>query len=222
MARHSRNTSGWPPSGTITASRSNTSGMTCASTELRELAARGLVPDEDHGQPLRSPATRPGESGRRETDRDDRREGRSRPALRGRPSSATSRSRPTCPSSRSRIARSSARRCRSRSATSAPAKLLEIAARVAEQERRYDDFEVKVHGRYKAVNPDLSQWDPRAEESWEDRSIVRGDLAYHTSDRKQATTTGWQPLRYQAEAFDGGWSRKLWGADPRNPQRPRP
>ena len=34
----------------------------------------------------------------------------------------------------------------------------------------------------------------------------------------QPTTTGWQRSLYQAAAFDGRWSRTLWGYDPQNPQ----
>jgi thiol-disulfide isomerase/thioredoxin len=100
----------------------------------------------------------------------------------------------------------------------ASAKLFQLAARVAEQERRYDDIEVKAHVRYKMVDPSLFQWNPLAEQSREDRSIVRGDLAYHTTNQMLFTAAGWQPRLYQADAFDGRWSRRLVGADPRNPQ----
>ena len=99
-----------------------------------------------------------------------------------------------------------------------PTKLLELAAQVAEQERRYHDIEVKARVRSNRAYQGLAQWDPLVEEAWEDRSIVRGDLAYHTTRRMRATSTGWQLALYQVDAFDGRWSRKLWGSDPQNPQ----
>ncbi len=99
----------------------------------------------------------------------------------------------------------------------ANARLLELARRVADQERRYEDIEVKAHVRTNSTNPQ-HQWVPLAEGLWEDRSIVRGELAYHTTNRMQAATTGWQRSLYQAAAFDGRWSRTLSGYDPQNPQ----
>jgi hypothetical protein len=99
-----------------------------------------------------------------------------------------------------------------------PTKLLKIAARVAEQEKRYDDIEVNAHVRYNIVNPLLYQWHPLAKEAWQDRSVVRGNLAYHTTSRMQASANGWQRSGYQVNASDGCWSRMLWGADPENPQ----
>jgi hypothetical protein len=96
--------------------------------------------------------------------------------------------------------------------------LLRIAARVAKEENRYDDIDVKVHVRTHWVNPYLWQWNPLAEELWEDRSILRGDLAYHSTRRMQASRTGWELALYQVEAYDGHWSRHLWGSVPQSPQ----
>ena len=96
--------------------------------------------------------------------------------------------------------------------------LLRIAARVAKEENRYEDIEVKVKVRTYRVNPYLWQWNPLAEESWDDRSILRGELAYHTTRRMQASRTGWELALYEVAACDGQWSRSLWGSDPQNPQ----
>ncbi len=96
-------------------------------------------------------------------------------------------------------------------------KLLELARRAGEQEKRYEDIEIKAHVRSGAVNSHY-QWAPWAEELWEDRSIIKGELARFTTNRMQATSTGWQRTLYQAEAYDGRWSRTLWGYDPQKPE----
>ncbi len=77
--------------------------------------------------------------------------------------------------------------------------LLRVAAQVAKEEKRYDDIEVKVHVQAHRVIPNLFQWNPLAEESWEDRSIVKGDLAYHITRRMQASGTGWDLALHQVE-----------------------
>ena len=101
--------------------------------------------------------------------------------------------------------------------TGAGTKLLELARPVGEQERRYEDIEIKAHVRSSKVNL-RCQWAPWGEELWEDHSIIKGELARYTTNRMEATSTGWQRSIYQAEAFDGRWSRTLWGYDPQKPE----
>ena len=96
----------------------------------------------------------------------------------------------------------------------AQAKQLEIAARVGDQEARFDDIEVNLHGGFKTVTPQFPQWFPLSEDVWRDRSIVRGELAYHRTDHWQAATQGgWHHTLTQVNAFDGSWSRLIWGYD---------
>ena len=75
-----RNTSGWPPSGTTTASRSNTLGREMHVDELREVAPGVWFPTRITVSEVQFQGPRTGEEGRRQPDRDDRRRGRSRPA----------------------------------------------------------------------------------------------------------------------------------------------
>jgi thiol-disulfide isomerase/thioredoxin len=99
-----------------------------------------------------------------------------------------------------------------------PTKLLKIAAEVANQEKRYSDIEVKAHVRHRRAFPDLDQWCPSVEEVWEDRSVLHGDLRYESMNRSHATSNGWTRSVAHVSAFDGHWTRLMWGSDPQNPQ----
>ena len=99
------------------------------------------------------------------------------------PSSATWRSPPTCPSSRSRIARSSARCCRSRSTTTGHGEAgggRRPGRRAGEALRRYRGQGPRPiqRSQFASLNNVGTPW---TEQSWEDRSILRGDLAYYTT-----------------------------------------
>jgi hypothetical protein len=69
--------------------------------------------------------------------------------------------------------------------------LAELAARVGEQEKRHDDIEVKARATWKYPRSSLPGQNARFDDLSEERSIVRGHLAYFTSHQKTALPGGW-------------------------------
>lgn len=99
------------------------------------------------------------------------------------------------------------------------AKLAEVIARVAEQEKRYRDIEVKSRVDYRNLGPSILMEGIITEESQEEHSILRTPLAYFSSHQRYSTLGGHRTERIRVEAFDGQWTRKLdeqKGAEPGN------
>jgi hypothetical protein len=94
-------------------------------------------------------------------------------------------------------------------------KLAEVVARVAEQEKRYANLEVKARVNYKSLSSHILMEGLTVGQSQEGHSILQGNLAYHTS-RQVSNSLGGQ--RYEtvlAQAFDGQWTRGLTRYDNR-------
>ncbi len=95
-------------------------------------------------------------------------------------------------------------------------KLAELAARVAEQEKRYDNLEVRARTITKYPHSSASAQNVRYDEMSEERSIVRDGLAYSTSHQKIAFPGDWQDTGFRVNAYDGQWTRFFWGQGPRD------
>ncbi len=91
------------------------------------------------------------------------------------------------------------------------ANLARLAARVAEQERRYDGLEVKAHERQSDINPDTLEQNRVAEWSSEGRSIQRKDRSFSTSRSDLFMRSGERSELSQTLAHDGQWTRILAG-----------
>lgn len=72
-------------------------------------------------------------------------------------------------------------------------KLAEVVARVAEQEKRYANLEVKARVGYKSLSSDILMEGLIVEKPEEVRSILRGNLAYLTSLEETTTLGGRHP-----------------------------
>ena len=94
-------------------------------------------------------------------------------------------------------------------------KLADVASRVANEEKRYTDVEVKAGVNYKYVNSIFSMAGAVDHESREERSVLRGSLAYFSSHEMSATLAGERTEQFRVEAFDGQWIRGLtqWKGD---------
>ena len=88
-------------------------------------------------------------------------------------------------------------------------KLAEVVSRVAKEEKRYDDLEVTAGVDYQAVTLIPRMGDIVAHSSREDRSVLRGSLAYFTSHERLAALNGQQSEQFQVQALDGHWTRGL-------------
>jgi thiol-disulfide isomerase/thioredoxin len=89
------------------------------------------------------------------------------------------------------------------------AKLDEVVARVREQERRYDDLEVEARETYRHVGTDLFMEGIITEQSKTLRSVLRGPLAYFSSNESGIEAGGARSESAAVEAFDGQWTRIL-------------
>ncbi len=98
-----------------------------------------------------------------------------------------------------------------------PTKLAELAARVAAQEKRYDDIEVKARVSTKYFNPNKFL-NPRNDWVWNDHSLLRGDLAYFKSLGAVAQPDGWQDRGGRVHAHDGLWTRVVQGENFQQPE----
>ncbi len=94
-------------------------------------------------------------------------------------------------------------------------KLAELATRVAEQENRYDNLEVKARTVWSYPHLSGLNQDVRFDQMSEERSIVRGRLAYYKAQSRNASPDGWQDAGIQVHAYDGRWTRRSW--TPQNP-----
>lgn len=90
------------------------------------------------------------------------------------------------------------------------AKLAEIVARVAEQEKRYHDMEVKAHVNYRHLGMDIVEEGVVTEQTKEEHSAFRAPLAYFRSRQRSDTLGGQRVEEGWVEAFDGEWTRKLY------------
>jgi thiol-disulfide isomerase/thioredoxin len=88
-------------------------------------------------------------------------------------------------------------------------KLAEVVARVAVQEKRYPDLEVKARVVYKFLSSSLVMEGIITEETREEHSILRGPLAYFTSRQRHGTLGGQRSEGHRVEAFDGEWTRMV-------------
>jgi hypothetical protein len=96
--------------------------------------------------------------------------------------------------------------------------LAELATRVGEQEKRYDDIEVKTRAITKYPRSSTPGQSIRYDELLEERSILKGELAYFAMRQKIDFPAGSQDSGFQINAYDGEWTRFVWGQDPRNPR----
>ncbi len=94
-------------------------------------------------------------------------------------------------------------------------KLAEVVGRVANEEKRFTDVEVKASVNYKYVNSIYSMAGAVDHESREERSVLQGSLAYFSSHEMSATLAGERTEQFRLEAFDGQWIRGLtqWKGD---------
>ncbi len=90
------------------------------------------------------------------------------------------------------------------------AKLAEVVARVAEQERRYRDLEVKARVDHRQLRTQIRMDGLYTEETQEEHSILRTPLAYYNSRSRYSTLGGQRSENLRVEAFDGAWTRTLY------------
>jgi thiol-disulfide isomerase/thioredoxin len=90
------------------------------------------------------------------------------------------------------------------------AKLAEVVARVAEQEKRYRNLEVKARLSYKHLGTSMLMEGLITEDTKEEHSILRTPLAYFSSRQSYSTLGGQQSDDLRVEAFDGEWTRQLY------------
>jgi thiol-disulfide isomerase/thioredoxin len=88
-------------------------------------------------------------------------------------------------------------------------KLAEVVARVAEQEERYRNLEVKARVDYESLNSSIRMEGIITEDVREEHSILHGSLAYFTSRHRYRTLGGQRSDGYRVEAFDGEWTRTV-------------
>jgi hypothetical protein len=94
------------------------------------------------------------------------------------------------------------------------AKLAEVARRVAAQERRYDDLEVKARASRTSATWNRRSEDALLVESREERSIARGERAYFTAHTAVTLMGGGRKTTIRVDAFDGRWTRSFLRVDP--------
>ncbi len=87
------------------------------------------------------------------------------------------------------------------------AKLAEVVARVAEQERRYRDLEVEARVDYRHLNTQMDMDGVVAEEGREEHSILRAPLAYSSARSSYVTLGGERSENLRVDASDGAWTR---------------
>ncbi len=97
-------------------------------------------------------------------------------------------------------------------------RLAELAARVAEQEKRYDHIEVKSRATWTYPRSSGPNQNVRFDQTSEERSIVRGGLAYSIEHLRIADADGWHDGGFRVSAYDGRWTRGASGRDLRSPE----
>src|SRR6185312_1906467 len=90
------------------------------------------------------------------------------------------------------------------------ARLAEVVARVAEQEARYRDLEVKARVTYKLLGTDTLMEGVYTEQTREEHSVLRTPLAYFSARQRSRTLGGQGSETHEVEAFDGEWTRRLY------------
>ena len=88
-------------------------------------------------------------------------------------------------------------------------RLAEVVARVAEQEQRYRDLEVRARVVYKSLHSTALMEGIITERTQEEHSILRGTLAYFASSQRYSTLGGQRSENQRIEAFDGEWTRTV-------------
>ena len=89
------------------------------------------------------------------------------------------------------------------------AKLADVVAKVHEQELRYVDLEVKARVEYEKLGMDLLMEGVFTGQKQDERSVVRGSLAYFTTRGGYSTLGGQRSEGNEVQAFDGQWTRTL-------------
>jgi len=88
-------------------------------------------------------------------------------------------------------------------------KLAAVVSRLADEEKRYDDIEVTAVASYTFLNTTYRAPGMYGHASREERSVLRGTLAYFGSREIIATADGEQSEQMAVEASDGDWIRRL-------------
>jgi peroxiredoxin len=97
-------------------------------------------------------------------------------------------------------------------------RLAELAARVAEREKRYDNIEVKACATWTYPRSSVPRQNVRIGQRSEERSIVRGGLSYYVAYQKSAGADGWHDAGFRVSAYDGRWTRIASGQDLSRPE----
>jgi hypothetical protein len=88
-------------------------------------------------------------------------------------------------------------------------KLAEVVAKVAEQEKRYSDLEVKARLTGASLKPWIREENVTANASYEEHSLLRGSSAYFTTRNTGTTLGGQRSERFEVWVSDGQWTRSL-------------
>jgi thiol-disulfide isomerase/thioredoxin len=87
--------------------------------------------------------------------------------------------------------------------------LAEVVAKVAEQENRYSDLEVKARVTFTSLQSSIRMENIITNDSHEVHSLLRGSSAYLASREKYSTLGGQRSERFHVRASDGEWTRSL-------------
>src|SRR5262245_29710324 len=94
------------------------------------------------------------------------------------------------------------------------AEMAKVAAGVAAQARRYDNLEVKARRVHTSATSNRWNQTTIVTQSREERSILRGDLAYYIAHGATTSLDGSRTKLLQVHAFDGEWTRYIWSQEP--------
>lgn len=94
--------------------------------------------------------------------------------------------------------------------------LAALAARVAAQERRYEDLEIRLRILTRFPPTSSSMQNVRYDQLSEERSIQCGGLAFSSAQQKTALSGGWQETITRVGAYDSEWTRNSWIQGPRD------
>ncbi len=94
------------------------------------------------------------------------------------------------------------------------AELAKVAARVADQAWRYDNIEVKARRVHASLTSNRWNQISVLGQSTEERSILRGDLAYYIAHGAITSLDGSRTTMLHVHAFDGHWTRFFLTHDP--------
>ena len=88
-------------------------------------------------------------------------------------------------------------------------KLAEVVAKVAEQEKRFNDLEVKARVTYTSLQPAIRMANVIVNESHDEHSLLHGSSAYFASRGTYTTLDGKRSARTYVRASDDEWKRAL-------------